>query len=76
MQLLDQGVAMADLDNPNPAELELANSICREQYLSCMFLRGADNMRYHPLKNDLCNDMTKGIDNFPMAVVEEMTTRF
>ena len=69
-QLLEQGVDAAHLDNPDPGELELANAVCREQYLSCMFLRGADHTRYHTLKNDLSNDMTKGTDNFPKTLVE------
>ena len=69
-QLLEQGVNIADLDNPYPAVLETAHSTCRKQYLSCMFLQGADNMRYYTLKRDLSNDMTIGTDNFLKTLVE------
>ena len=33
---------------------------------------GADNSRYHQLKVDLSNDMTKGTNNFPKTMVETM----
>ena len=72
-QLLDQGVAEADLNAPNANEHKKALVVCREAYLSCMILRGSDNSRYYQLKTDLANDMTKGQDNYPKTIVE--TTR-
>ncbi|KAL3810038.1 hypothetical protein ACHAXA_000207 [Cyclostephanos tholiformis] len=72
-QLMKQGVSVADLDKPDPKELEEAEKTCREEYLSCMLLRGGDQSRYGKLKDDLSNDMAKGVDNFPKTVVE--TTR-
>ena len=71
-QLIIQGVAAADLDDPDSIELATAEAVCREEYLSCMFLRGSDNNRYHSLKIDLANDMIKGTDNFPKTMVETM----
>ena len=38
-----------------------------------MLLRGADNGRYHQLKDDLSNNMSLGKDNYPKTMVE--TTR-
>lgn len=72
-QLIKQGVSTADLDKPDPKELKDAEKTCREEYLSCMLLRGGDQSRYAKLKDDLSNDMAKGIDNFPKTIVE--TTR-
>jgi hypothetical protein len=72
-QLLDQGVAEADLDALVADKHKKALVICWEAYLSCMILRGWDNSRYYQLKIDLANDMTKGRDNYPMTIVE--TTR-
>ena len=72
-QLLDQGVAEADLDAPDTNEHKKALAVCREAYLSCMILRGLDNSRYYQLKIDLANDMKKGQDNYPKTIVE--TTR-
>jgi hypothetical protein len=40
-QLIEQGVIRAALNNPPNHELTAAYATCREQYLSCMFLRGA-----------------------------------
>jgi hypothetical protein len=37
-----------------------------------MLLLGADQSRYAKLKDDLSNDMTKGVDNFPKTMVEAM----
>ncbi len=63
-QLLDQGVAEADLDDPDADKHKKALAVCREAYLSCMILQGSDNSRYYQLKIDLANDMTKGQDNY------------
>jgi hypothetical protein len=71
-QLSKQGVALADLDNPDPKELKDAKTMCHEEYLLCMILRGADQSRYAKLKDNLSNDMTKGVDNFPKTIVEAM----
>lgn len=67
-----EGVATADLDAPDPQQLKDAEAVCREEYLSCMVLRGADQSRYGKLKDDLSNNMTKGLDNFPKTIVEAM----
>jgi hypothetical protein len=72
-QVLKQGVATADLDTPNPDELKKAKATCQEEYLSCMILHRANQSRYAKSKDDLCNDMAKGIDNFLKTIVE--TTR-
>ena len=69
-QLLDQGVAEADLDAPDADKHKKALVVCREAYLLCMILRGSDNSRYYQLKTDLANDMTKGQDNYPKTIVE------
>jgi hypothetical protein len=37
-----------------------------------MVLLGADQSRYARLKDDLANDMTKGVDNYPKTLVETM----
>jgi hypothetical protein len=37
-QLIAQGVAAVDLDNPNPIEKKKALAVCRKEYLSCMIL--------------------------------------
>jgi hypothetical protein len=42
-QLLVQGVAKANLDSPDPAELKKAEKVCQEEYLSCMLLQGSEN---------------------------------
>jgi hypothetical protein len=43
-----------------------------KEYLSCMALRGANQSRFKKLKDDLSNNMTKGVDNFPKTLVEAM----
>jgi hypothetical protein len=72
LQLTAQGVATKDLDAPDPKELKIAEAVCREEYLSCMALCGADQSRYGKLKDDLSNDMTKGVDNFLKTIVDTM----
>ncbi len=62
-ELVAQGVKPQDADTAGPADVKKA---C---YLLCMLLRKADNSRYHQLKVDLSNDMTKGTDNFPKTMV-------
>ena len=64
---------IADRANPTPKELEVAYAMCREEYLACMLLRGADNGRYYKLKDNLANNMALGQDNYPKTIVE--TTR-
>jgi hypothetical protein len=71
-QLMKQGVKGVDLDAPDPKELEAVEAKCREEYPSSMALLGADQSRYAKLKDDLANDMTKGVDNFPKTIVETM----
>jgi hypothetical protein len=71
-QLIKKGVAIGDLDMPDPAEMKKAEVICRKQYLSCMLLCRADQSRYLKLKDDLSNNMTKGVDNFPKTLVKAL----
>ena len=47
-QLIEQGVIRAALDNPPNHELTAAYATCREQYLSCMFLNGAETYATAP----------------------------
>jgi hypothetical protein len=72
MQLVAQGVSPQDVDTTDQEEIIKAKEVCRECYLSCMLLRGADNSQYFQLKVDLLNDMTKGTDNFPKTIEETM----
>ena len=37
-ELAKQGVAFADLDNPDPRQFNDAEAICREEYVSFMIL--------------------------------------
>jgi hypothetical protein len=67
-QLIKQGVSARDLDAPDLIESKKAEEICCEQYLSCMLLWGADQSKYSKLKDDILNDMTKGVNNFPKTV--------
>ncbi len=71
-ELVAQGVKPQDVDTTGLAEVKKAEGVCCECYLSCMLLRGADKSRYHQLKVDLSNDMTKGTDNFPKTMVKTM----
>ncbi len=72
MELVAQGVKPKDVATADQAEIIKAEEVCRECYLSCMLLRGADNGLYFQLKVDLSNDMTKGTNNFPKTIVETM----
>ncbi len=72
LQLTAQRVATKDLDAPDPKEIKIAEAVCRKEYLSCMALRGADQSRYGKLKDNLSNNMTKGVDNFPKTIVDTM----
>ena len=71
-ELIAQGMKPEDVDAAGRMEIIKAEEVCRECYLSCMLLRGADNGRYFQLKVDLSNDMTKGADNYPKTIVETM----
>ena len=68
--LVSQGVAADQVDRATAAQLAAAKADCREAYLACMLLRGADSIQYGPLKTELANDMTKGQDNYPKTMVE------
>ena len=68
--LIGQGVARGRLDVATPDQVATAKADCREAYLACMLLRGADSIRYGALKTELANDMTKGQDNYPKTMVE------
>ena len=41
-----------------------------EEFLVCLFVLLADNVRYKGLKIDLVNDFTMGQSNYPKRVVE------
>jgi hypothetical protein len=70
-QVIAQGVVTKDLGSPDPAKLEKALAVCREEYLSCMILQGSDNTRfYHQLKIDLASSMTMKKDKFLKTMVE------
>ncbi len=69
-QLIKQGESTSDLDAPDLTELKKAEEICHEQYLSCMLLQGADQSSYSKLKDDLSNEMTKEVYNFPKTIVK------
>jgi len=71
-ELVAQGMKPEDVDAARRMEIIKAEEVCRECYLSCMLLRGADNGRYFQLKVDLSNDMAKGTDNYPKTIVETM----
>ncbi len=71
-QLIANGIAPADVGIATSQQIEDAEKVCRESYLSCMILRGADNIRYYQLKTDLSNVMTMGTDKFPKTIVETM----
>jgi hypothetical protein len=60
---------VANPDKPSPIEPKAAEKACCEENLSCMFLRGADQIRYYQLKNELANDMAKGSNNYPKSLV-------
>ncbi len=70
MELVAQGMKPQDVDTVNHADIKKAKEVCRECYLSCMLLRGANNSWYYQLKVDPSNNMTKGTDNFPKTMVE------
>ncbi len=67
-----QGMKPEDIATADCAAIIKAKEVCRECYLLCMLLRGADNGRYYQFKVDLSNDMTKGTDNYPKTMVETM----
>jgi hypothetical protein len=69
-QFVAQGVSYKDIDTADQEEIVKAKAVCRECYLSCMILCGADNSCYFQLKVDLSYDMTKGTDNFPKTIVD------
>jgi len=72
IELVAQGMRPEDVDSANRAAIIKAEEVCRECYLSCMLLCGADNGRYFQLKVDLSNDMTKGTNNYPKTIVKTM----
>ncbi len=71
-ELVAQGMKPEDVATTDCAAIIKAEEVCRECYLSCMLLRGADNGRYYQFKVDPSNDMTKGTDNYPKTMVETM----
>jgi hypothetical protein len=68
--LIEQGVTGGLVASATEAQIAKAKANCREAYLACMLLQGADSIRYGPLKTELSNDMTKGQDNYPKTMVE------
>jgi hypothetical protein len=71
-ELVAQGVRPEDIDSADRVAIIKAEEVCRECYLSCMLIRGADNGRYFQLKVDLSNNMTKGADSYPKTIVKTM----
>jgi hypothetical protein len=71
-QLIKQGVSASDLDAPDLTKSKKADEIFCKQYLLCMLLWGVDQSRYSKLKDDLSNDMTKGVNNFPKTMVKTL----
>jgi hypothetical protein len=71
-QLIEDGLTAANIATATPDQIMTAKATCREAYLSCMLLRGADNGRYYQLKTDLANSMTMGADKFPKTPVKTM----
>ena len=69
-ELVAQGMKPENVTTVDRAAIIKAKEVCRECYLLCMLLRGADNGRYYQFKVDLSNDMTKGTDNYPKTMVE------
>jgi hypothetical protein len=69
-ELVAQGVRPEVVDSADRATIIKAKEVCRECYLLCMLLRGADNGRYFQLKVDLLNNMTKGTDNYLKTIVK------
>jgi hypothetical protein len=68
-QLITQGVAAADLKNPDPIKKKKALAMCHKEYLSCMVLWGSDNTKFYQLKIDPANSITMGQDQFPMIMM-------
>jgi hypothetical protein len=66
-ELVAQGVRPEDIDLADRVAIIKAEEVCRECYLSCMLIRGADNGRYFQLKVDLSNNMTKGADSYRIS---------
>jgi hypothetical protein len=71
-QLIKQGVSASDLDAPDLTKSKKAEEICCKQYLLCILLWGADQSRYSKLKDDLSNDLTKGVDSFPKTMIKTL----
>ncbi len=71
-ELVAQGMKPEDVATADCKAIINAKEVCRECYLSCMLLRGADNSRYYQFKVDLSTDMMKGTDNYPKTMAETM----
>ena len=71
-ELVAQGVKPEDVATMDCAEIKKVKEVCRNCYLSCMLLRGANNGRYFQLEVDLSNNMMKGTNNFPNTIVKTM----
>ncbi len=71
-KLVTRGLKPQDVDTADCTDVKKAKEVFSECYLSCMLLHGASNSRYFQLKVDLSNNMTKGTDNFPKAIVQTM----
>jgi hypothetical protein len=66
----DQPRSAGNVDNPDADKVKKRLGLCCESYLSCMILKGTDNIRFSQLKTDLANNMTKGQYNFPKTILE------
>ena len=63
----------ANTASPTTAELAVANSSAREEFLAALFLSGANRERYGPLRNELANQFTFGNDLYPKTVDQCLT---
>jgi hypothetical protein len=54
-------------------ELQDAEDAARERVLACAFLLGSDRARYGKLLEDLENDHTQGVDNYPSTLQQAYT---
>ena len=59
-----------DINDSDKDDLKAAYTTCRDEYLTCMLLRGACHTRYRQLKNDLTNDIMKGSNNYPKSILD------
>ena len=57
---------------PDPLEIKKVTVEVKKEYLTCLFISGADNTLYKQLKNELENDHLKGNDSCPKTYDDAM----